>query len=144
MKKQHQKKTQFPKKTIILLILGFTLIGLTATILFAMTALAQTPELYPSVVQIEGETGSKISYLGRLPGGDWRYILSNVIQMILGITGSLALISFTVGGVMMITGQGNEETIGKAKGIMLWSVAALVIIAASYAIVLGITQLALV
>lgn len=113
-------------------------------VISAATALAQTPELYPSVVQVQGETGSKISYLGRLPGGDWRYILSNVIQMILGITGSLALISFTVGGVMMITGQGNEETISKAKGIMLWSVAALVIIAASYAIVLGITQLALV
>ncbi len=134
------KQTDIKRNTLIIAILG----AMAATMFFAMTALAQTPELYPSVVQIEGETGSKISYLGRLPGGDWRYILSNIIQMILGITGSLALISFTVGGVMMITGQGNEETLSKAKGIMLWSVAALVIIAASYAVVLGITQLALV
>ena len=34
------------------------------------------------------------------------------------VTGSLALIAFTVGGVMMVTSQGNEEQITKGKTLM--------------------------
>ena len=107
-------------------------------------ALALQPEIYPTVVKIDGTTGSQIDKLRGLPMGDWRIILSNSIKLILQITGSLAVISFTVGGVIMITSQGNEEKTTKGKGILLWSVLALVIIAVSYAIVLGITQLQLV
>lgn len=104
-------------------------------------ALAQQPQIYPTVIKTTGTEGSKIDYLGRLPGGDWRIVLSNIIKLILQITGSLAFISFTVGGVMMITSQGNEEKTSKGKNIILWSLLALIIIATSYAIVLGITQL---
>ncbi len=107
-------------------------------------ALAQSPEIYPSVIDIKGTTGDQINYLRRLPGGDWKGILANIIKLILQITGSLTVISFTVGGVMMITSQGNEEKTTKGKNILLWSVLALIIIAVSYAIVLGITQLQLI
>jgi len=117
------------------------LLALAIVLCVANICLAQVPDIYPNVYLPSNDEDSKINYLTRLPGGDWRLILSQVIQMILQVTGSLTLISFTVGGVMMITSQGNEEKITKGKTIMLWSVGALVIIAASYAIVLGITQL---
>jgi len=42
---------------------------------------------------------------------------------------------------MMITAEGNDEQIRKGKNIIFWSVLALAIIAASYAIVVGISQL---
>jgi hypothetical protein len=84
---------------------------------------------------------SKIDYVRNLPQGSWQQILAEVIKFILGITGTLALISFTVSGIMMVTARGEEEQITKAKMMVLWSVLALLIIAVSYAIVLGVSQL---
>lgn len=84
---------------------------------------------------------SKLGVVQQLPTGDWTVVLAGIIKIILAITGSLALVAITVGGVMMITAQGNEESISKGKNILLWSILALLFIAASYGIVLGITQL---
>jgi hypothetical protein len=97
-------------------------------------------QLLPNI-KIQGTTPSKLVLVQQLNWGSWQSILASVIKLILAVTGSLALLSFTVGGVMMITAQGKDEQISKGKGILLWSVLALVIIAISYAIVLGITQL---
>lgn len=85
--------------------------------------------------------GSKIDYVQQLPGGDWQSILTSVIKFVLGITGTLALISFTVAGVLFLTARGEEDQITKAKNLLIWSIAALGIIAVSYAIVLGVSQL---
>lgn len=107
------------------------------------SALAATEDLIPTVVY-PGETntqGSKITLVKQLPQAQWPVLLAGVIQLILAITGSLAFLSFTVGGVMMVTAHGNDEQIGKGKKILFWSIGALAIIVASYGIVLGITQL---
>ena len=108
---------------------------------FILTASAQS--LVPTVEYPDqaNKEATKIALVDKLPSSDWPVIMANVIKIILGVTGSLALVAFTVGGVMMVTAQGNEEKISKGKGILYWSVLALVIIAASYAVVVGITQL---
>lgn len=106
-------------------------------------ALAQADKLIPKVVY-PGEAnpdGSKITLVKQLPQGDWPVLLANVIKLILAITGSLAFASFTVGGIMMVTARGNDEQIAKGKKILFWSIAALAIIAASYGVVVGVTQL---
>ncbi|MCA9373713.1 hypothetical protein KC725_00990 [Candidatus Peregrinibacteria bacterium] len=106
----------------------------------ASTAMAQSivPEvLYPE----EAKDASKVALVDQLPDGSWAQILSGIVQLMLGITGSLALIAFTVGGVMLVTAQGSEERVDKAKKILLWSILALVVIASSYAIILGVSQL---
>lgn len=92
----------------------------------------------------QSNEGSKIgivSNIAQRTSGDWTQILAGVIQFVLGITGSLAFISFTYGGVLMVTARGNEEQIKKGKDILTWSVIALAIIATSYAVVLGVSQL---
>jgi len=128
-------------KYILLLIIAI----LAATFAFANISAAQDyPDIYPEVYTPTNIDDPKTEYVNRLPAGDWRLILQNVIQLILAITGSLTIIAFTVGGIMMVTSQGNEEQLSKGKAVLLWSVVALLIIAASYAIVLGITQLQLV
>ena len=104
----------------------------------------QNVKLTPDFGVSVSSQDSKIKYVDALPNDSWQVVLSGVIQLILGVTGSLAFVAFTVGGVMMVTSQGNEEQITKGKGVILYSVLALVIIAASYAIVLGITQLNLI
>ena len=112
------------------------------SLLIMSTTLAQS--LVPTVEYPTGLSEgkpTKIALVDQLPSSSWQKIMADVIKIILGVTGSLALVAFTVGGVMMVTAQGNEEKISKGKGILYWSVLALVIIAASYAVVVGITQL---
>lgn len=121
------------KKSILALIVS--------VLSFASLAMAQNlvPEIiYPEEANPEG---SKISLVRQLPAGEWPTIVAGIVQLALGITGSLAFIAFTVGGVMFVTAQGSEEKISKAKTIIFWSLLALVAIAGSYGIILGITQL---
>jgi len=73
--------------------------------------------------------------------GTWQQILGNVIKFILAITGTLAFISFTAGGILMVSAQGKEEQIKKGKQVLIWSILALAIIATSYALVLGVSSL---
>ncbi len=88
------------------------------------------------------QTGtSKINLVQNLPKGDWWVALASVIRLVLQITGSLAFASFTYGGVLMIIARGDEGTYKKGKDIIFFSIFALVIIAASYAVVVGVTQL---
>ncbi len=82
-----------------------------------------------------------VSNIANRTGGAWTDILAGVIQFALGVTGALAFISFTYAGVLMVSARGNEEQIKKGKQILLWSILALAIIATSYALVLGISQL---
>lgn len=82
-----------------------------------------------------------VSGIASRTSADWPVILAGVIQFVLGITGALAFISFTYAGVMMVSARGNEEQIKKGKEILVWSIIALAIIATSYALVLGVSQL---
>lgn len=97
------------------------------------------PDLFQRVTS---PAESKIRLVqGGLPSGSWQAILAEVIKLVLSITGSLTFIALTYGGIMFLTARGKDEQITKAKEILTWSMLALVIIAISYAVVLGITQL---
>jgi len=101
-------------------------------------------QLFNTGSYTSGNGNSKIGIVANLKANsssDWLTLISATIKFILSIAGVLALISFTVAGIMMVSARGNEEQIKKGKGILVWSILALAIIAASYAIVLGITQL---
>lgn len=107
------------------------------------TSVVLAQSLVPERISPDQSVG-KPSYIGvvqNLPSGSWTQILAAVIQFILAITGSLAIIAFTYGGIVMLTAQGQDEEIGKGKGILMWSVMALIIIAISYAIVVGIKNI---
>ena len=116
--------------------------------IFSLTAadisFAATPPLFEVATQ-QGTGVSKITLVKQLPGAKsaktWQDIMAGVIRIVLAITGSLAFAAFTYGGVMMVTAQGNDDQIRKGKSLLFWAVFALVIIATSYAIVIGITQL---
>jgi hypothetical protein len=113
-----------------------------ATALWTSLAIAEGGpggQLLPDV--LTPPATSKINLVKQLPNGTWQQIIGSVINMVLAIAGSLAFISFTVGGVMMVTAQGVEDKIRKGKSIFTWSLIALVIIGTSFGIVLGITQL---
>lgn len=132
---------------LLVLLCALTLVmcqsySLDAAIPMAQAADPPKPSIVPTVQKTEGD--SKINLVDNLPKADWRALVSQTIQLILGISGTLTLISFTVGGVMMLTAMGNEDKINKGKDVLFWSIIALVIIAVSYAAVLGVSKLLLI
>lgn len=125
--------------------------SLMAPIAFAQPAPAPSTNPGPTVDQLfntgsytTGNGGSKIGIVSNLKNGstsDWQTLISAAIKLLLSIAGVLAFIAFTAAGIMMVSARGNEDQIKKGKDILIWSILALAVIATSYAIVLGITQL---
>ena len=71
----------------------------------------------------------------------WQQVLADVIKILLNISGALALLALTISGVTMITARGKPDLFDKGKKILGYALAGLVIIAVSYAIVVGVSDL---
>ena len=61
-------------------------------------------------------------------------LIGNVINAVLGIVGSLALLMFVFGGLTWMTSSGSQEKIKKGKDIIIWSALGLAVIFLSYAL----------
>lgn len=64
-------------------------------------------------------------------------LIGKVINAIMGVVGSLALLMFVFGGLTWMTSGGSTEKVKKGKDILVWSAIGLVIIFSAY----GITNL---
>jgi hypothetical protein len=62
-------------------------------------------------------------------------IVGRIIDIILGMVGSLALLMFVYGGIVWMTSSGSPEKVKKGKNILVWSILGLAIIFFSYAMV---------
>ena len=62
-------------------------------------------------------------------------LLGNVINAIMGVIGSLALVMFIYGGIIWMLSAGNQEQVTKGKNILIWAAVGLFIIFSSYALV---------
>jgi len=58
-----------------------------------------------------------------------------IANFILGIVGSLALLAFVAGGVMMMLSAGNQEWVTRGKQTIIGAVVGLVIVFTSYMII---------
>lgn len=101
-------------------------IGITVVVLGAMTL----PQLSFAAVTLINPIGVS----------DPRLIIGNIIQAILSIVGSLALLMFVYGGVIWITSFGEAKRVDKGKMIVTWAVLGLALIAASYVLVNAVIQ----
>jgi len=61
--------------------------------------------------------------------------IGTVINGILGVVGSLALVMFIYGGLTWMTSAGGAEKVKKGKDILVWATIGLVIIFSAYALV---------
>jgi hypothetical protein len=123
-------------------------IALCITGILSYTAYAQVPENKPNPADLlykfvtEGaEAPTSTDYIASLPEGEPAYVIGKVVFYMLIIANFLAFISFVISGVMMITTQGNEEKLTKAKGIFTYTLLAMIICATALALVLGITRI---
>jgi|GEM_PF-606538 len=126
------------------------LIGLGLIVLFLPSfALAQSDgqvtesELFYNFQYKNADTStSKIGAVSRIVSTKtWQQVLADVIKILLNISGALALLALTISGVTMITARGKPDLFDKGKKILGYALAGLVIIAVSYAIVVGVSDL---
>lgn len=61
-------------------------------------------------------------------------IVGRFVNMIIGVTGSVALFMFAYGGFVWLTSRGNPEQVQKGKNVFIWATIGLVIIFSSYMI----------
>ena len=62
-------------------------------------------------------------------------LIGKVINTVLGITGSLALVMFIYGGFIWMLSGGSQEKVTKGKNTLVWATLGLFVIFSSYAIV---------
>ena len=67
---------------------------------------------------------------------DIRTVISQVINIIMGFLGVIAIIIILLGGFKWMTAGGNEEKVAEAKKLMISGVIGLVIVLAAYGIAL--------
>jgi hypothetical protein len=61
-------------------------------------------------------------------------LIGKIINALLGIVGSLALIMFIYGGFTWMLAAGNETQVEKGRNILVWATIGLVVIFASYSL----------
>lgn len=61
-------------------------------------------------------------------------LVRNIVSVILGIVGAIALGMFVYGGFMWMTAAGNEQRITKGRETLTWATIGLLVIFSSYAI----------
>ncbi len=67
-------------------------------------------------------------------------LIGRVINSILGVVGSLALVMFVYGGLIWMTSSGSSDQVKKGKDILIWAVVGLVIIFSAYGIIRFVIQ----
>ena len=66
---------------------------------------------------------------------DFAKIIENVLLWVLGVSGSIALFTFILAGVMYITSAGDEQKITTAKKLFNFTIIGLILILLSYSII---------
>ena len=90
----------------------------------ALPVLAQAPDLGLGFATATG-----------LAGGDIRTIAGRIINVFLGLLGTVAVVLFMYAGFLYMTAQGNEEQVTKGKKTLVWASLGLVVVFGAYAMV---------
>jgi len=69
-----------------------------------------------------------------LGSADIRFTTANLIQVALGLLGTICVVLMLYAGFMWMTAAGNEENVKKAQDIIKYAVIGLIIILSAYAI----------
>jgi hypothetical protein len=101
------------------------------TLIIAAMALAITMPVMPVLALDLGTNAANDIGLG---AADPKIVAVNIIHIVLGFLGLLAVIMILIGGFKWMTAAGNEDSIAEAKKILIAAIIGLVIILASWAI----------
>ncbi len=95
-----------------------------------------TPTLEAGGANAVGWQGEAATYQAGIGLGneDPRSIAANIINIILGFLGILAVVLILFGGFKWMTAAGNEDKVAEAKKLLVAGVIGLIIILAAYAL----------
>jgi hypothetical protein len=101
------------------------------TLLIVAMAMAIIMPIMPVLaIELGTNAGSSIG----LGAADPKVVAVNIIHIVLGFLGLLAVIMILIGGFKWMTAGGNEDSVAEAKKIIIAAVIGLLIILASWAI----------
>lgn len=106
------------KKILLILICSAVLFGL-----FSSVTMAAFPTLVPAECASSNPADLKGCNLSSV-----EQMLVNLAQIILGVTGSVALLMFIIGGIMYLTSGGNQARVQKGTKIITSALIGLIII----------------
>ena len=66
---------------------------------------------------------------------DLRVLIGRIIKVILGLSGAVALLMFTYGGIQWLISRGDAKKVQAGKDTLTWAVFGLVVIFTAYALV---------
>ena len=89
---------------------------------------------------VQAELFPEEAAVGALPKVDFPEIAATAIKYVLSLAMVLTFIALIVAAIFYLTAQGEEEQIKKAKDIIIYLIIGMAIIAAAYAITMGISQ----
>lgn len=114
-----------------LLILIFTLLFSSVLIVNAQSEKTLSDPIPPSSSCVPGS--GKICLTNPLGDIDTpQSLIGRVINSVLGIVGSIALLMFVYGGLTWMISSGNQEKVKKGKDILVWSAIGLAVIFMAY------------
>ncbi len=82
-----------------------------------------------------GDSGGQITLDNPIGESNPNIIIGKVIEMVLGVVGSLALLMFVYGGFTWMLSAGNNEKVQKGKEILIWATIGLIVIFSAYAMI---------
>ena len=104
-----------------------------------MSALLIVFSMFGGVVGAQGmiSPGDNPSAVGGATGGEgsFRQIVLNIVNFILYFLGLIAVIMVIYGGITYVTSAGNQESVEKAKKIIMYAVIGIIIVLISFALV---------
>lgn len=95
--------------------------------------IGQTTLAFPTIVPSECSNGNAQVDVCNL--GSVETTIGNIASIILGISGSVTLAVFVIGGILYMTSGGNKERIGKANTMLKNAFIGLIIIFLSGALI---------
>ncbi len=110
---------------------------------FILSSLLFLPSFLP--LQAQRPAGSEVQLVNPIGGSardggnkqgsvNIKLIVGNAIQVLLGIVGSITLVTFVYGGFLWLTSAGNSEKVQSGTNTLLYSTIGLFIIFGAYAI----------
>lgn len=84
----------------------------------------------PTEIEAPADNGTEL--YNPLGITDPRELLGRVVQILIGVSGSLALIMFLYGGILFLTSGGKADLAQKGLHVIVWSILGILLIAAAY------------
>ncbi|MBI5254492.1 hypothetical protein HY932_01790 [Candidatus Falkowbacteria bacterium] len=104
------------KKILLVFIISGVFFGI-----FSSAAMAAFPSLVPEICR--GDAAFKECGLSQV-----QLVIVTVAQMILGVSGSIALLMFVIGGIMYLTSGGNPSKVQKGTKMITGAAIGLLVI----------------